>query len=117
MRLLSLTFSLQTSAVAGGRVVNLELTDADGNLLFITSDASGQAASLTQTYIVSPDLNSGLTQQGGNHFLTFLHSYLEAGWIVKVTVSGEQAADQLSAVVLLTETLPVGQGGLDRTVS
>jgi hypothetical protein len=99
-RLISVTFRFATSATAINRNPYLQLTDPDGNILWIASGNANIAASLTVrwTFIAGAPAQVAF----GTSFFSSgcADTYWQPGDVFSINAESIQAADQIDQVVL-----------------
>lgn len=100
---LSLRADLQTSAVAGNRVLFLVIADNSGNIYGIGSSPVVQGASAGVTYGFAP-ASPNTSTATATFVLAFIPDLImTSGEIIEILVSGMNAADQLENVELAYE--------------
>jgi len=105
-RLLSVTFTLVTSAAAANRVPLLRVRDGAGDLVWAGAPLAVQVASLTRTYIASAigaDMGSAATLRSIPLPPDLL---VRQGHTLDVNTVALDALDQYSAVVISVEVFP-----------
>lgn len=105
-RVLAVTFTLVTSAVVANRFVQLYLLDTNGKIITSIQGAGTVVASTTVNVFLmlrAPTLSNG---PSGGSFGFLPDLLLPPGWKWQITVFGEDAADQISAVVFLVQRFP-----------
>lgn len=116
-RVLAANARLVTSATVASRQLTVDYQDNDGNLLVSNGGATLQAASLTNDYRFSADRAVSEWTTGSPLFGPLTQIFLNEGWKVVFRVSTIQAADQLSALILVVESFPTGPQGYPQGVS
>jgi len=115
-RPLLLTFLLTASAAVANRVVTLRYQDADGTILgafaIQTAITANQAARCT----FAVDLGTVETASINAFATPIPDLIMPVGWGLAVVVFAEDAADQLSAIVVTGESYWTGKPGESGTV-
>lgn len=96
----AITFTLQTSAVVANRTVFVQYLDAAGNLLVSIPVTGTVVASSIVNVVAAIGITQALNAAGNSRGVLPFPLVLPAGGQVKILVTGEDAGDQLSAIVL-----------------
>ena len=110
-RIVGVNARLVTSATVASRQLTIDYQDNDGNLLISNGGATLQAASLTNDYRFCVDRAVAEWTTSSPMFAPLSQIFLDEGWKVVFSVAAIQAADQLSALILVVETFPTGPQG------
>lgn len=96
-RIVSVATSLQNSAVAGNRWMNLVITDGAGNILQTFSGAATPAnGNLTTTFVNN---GSSLNPGGFNEVAAIPDDlWMQPNWLAVVAISNAQAGDVIQSV-------------------
>lgn len=90
-----------TSAAVANRFVSLQVRDASGNILSSINNASAIVASSSLQLTWSTSITGFAFGASGNALMPMpITTPLQPGWQLVVTISGEDAADQLSQIVI-----------------
>jgi hypothetical protein len=93
-------FTLTTDATVATRLVWVQVQDPTGLITFETGWITGEAASQTYAYVLSPHFSSPAAmdaQNGQAIALPFPDLWLPPGWQIVIGVTAKDANDQLSA--------------------
>jgi hypothetical protein len=110
-RLTSVRATLTTSATAGNRVPFLALRDADDNQYVSMPVQTAVPASTAQVLQWTVGIPAAYSGADSSLVLPFPDVILERDHKARLSWSGAQAGDQLSAVVWYYDEIPVGPDG------
>lgn len=105
-RLIGVSFTLTTSAVVANRTVEVNLTDDQGRVLFAAQGSGTVVASSTLNARLETSNSGSSTAAAGSSYGHLFDQIAKPGWIYNIAVAGIDVADQLSALVLVTERYP-----------
>lgn len=107
----AIRFQLVTSAAVANRVPRLELQDGDGLAVLAIEATAAQAASLTQQFTFLVGLGAVLVGAGTRIADPLPDIFMPDGTSWVCIVGGIDAADQISAVNVISEIFPMGPTG------
>ena len=109
LELVSVYESFVTSATAATRIVNLAITDPQGQTVAVIPPALTQAASLTYSYLWAERIAS-LSSLAGTESLGPLSTFaLPPGWTIASQTTLLKAGDQHKGVCLIVRPLVLAQ--------
>ena len=106
-RLLSLVFTLTTSATVAARVVTVEYQGKDGNAFMVAGTATTVPASQTQRFSASVTGFQGGTQGATTLFFSLPTFFLFPGDVLTIAVGAIQAADTVTKIRGVFELFPL----------
>ena len=112
-RLRTISFQLVTAAAAANRIATVSILDQDAAVIARVAAPFLLTAAHTGRFL----FGIGVQQAGVNDGATINgllpELFLQPGWSVVIGVTGVQAADQLSGIVLYRERFPTGPEGYE----
>lgn len=105
--LLSVKFTLTTSAAVANRFVSVQIRDGGGATVAENSDLTAVTASQALTMFLAAGLPNIPNAASGTVLGAVPAVPVQPGWSININVSAEDAADQLSSIVIVYQ--PAGQ--------
>lgn len=97
-RLVSVTFTLQTSAAVANRFATVQYIGGDGNPFTVCGAAVVQTAGSTQRYSGSMYMGTSAWATGTDVFFPVTPVFLRGGHTIKINVANIDGADVLSLI-------------------
>lgn len=112
-RLVLASAVLVTDANVANRALNLEVQDADSNVVARLSPQAVQTAGLTWRYTWAVGVSASNMSAALAQLVAIPALILQPGWKYVWTITGVQAGDQLGALTGLVEQFPTGVTGYE----
>lgn len=115
-RVLSLVYTLTTSAVAANRSPELRVLDGDGNVTAAYPMGATQTATLTTINTFALGATSQASGAASNKACGIGEIFIPAGYKLQVFVGSQDAGDTVTNIELHIERYPDGPSGYQRGV-